>query len=327
MNYKLLSRYLEQSISVALKLIDLLFINQGSSCISGSQNEIDKLRITLYHRIVLISESLLKLLPISPEERFSLTSIGSLTRVIVESYRPFYYLTIEDIKGEERDFRYLLFEVYLLIERRNMIEAIKKGSKDPVLEAELVDMKQKIINHSYYQFLSNAEKIKTIYDELCQSIRDSEKDGPKRNIGFANGFMDKLVQRNGCCKDDKTILLERLAVYKSSGTFSNEERNNMGDRFNKFFSKLMSNYVHSSAFAISMEHDSNFQLNQEVENYLNQMVSCCIFYVVTATYDLLNLYSLSEKDTLTIECEETEKGVFFFLAILTGNSTSAETQP
>lgn len=326
MNYHLLLNKLKESIVLATTLSELLLTNQRN--LGTSPSEIDLLRVTLYRRTLLISEALSKLLPLSKTEDFSLSSIGSLTRVLVESYRPFYYLIIENIKDEERDFRYLLFEIYLLIERRNMIEAIRNGNKHPDLQTELVDRKQKIINHSYYtKFLRNTKNSEHIYGTLVQSIEDTEKDGPKKNIEFSKGFTDLLANCKGCFKNDKTILLERLATYELYEPFSDEEKKKIGNRFEKFFNKLMSNYVHSSAFAISMEHDSNFQLNQEVELFLNQMVSCCIFYIIRATQDLLELCQLSQNNDLIQECEKAEDGALVFLSILIGKCTSAETNP
>ena len=121
--------------------------------------------------------------------------------------------------------------------------------------------------------------------------------------------------------------MERLATYEINEPFSDEEKKMMGNRFDKFLNKLMSNYVHSSAFAISMERDSNFQLNQEVENFLNQMISCCIFYLITATHDLLKLCQLSQNNDLIQECEKAEEGALVFLSILRGRCTSVETNP
>jgi hypothetical protein len=277
--------------------------------------------VTLYRRTILISEAISKLLPVSETEYFSLASIGSLTRVLVESYRPFYYLTIENIKDEERDFRYLLFEVYLLIERRSMIEAIRNDNNYPDRQTDLVEKKKKIRNHTYYKFLSTKNS-EHIYGTLVQSIETTEKNGNKE---FSQSFMDRLAKCKGCFKNDQTILLERLATYVSE-PFSHQEKK-IGNRFDKFFNKLMSNYVHSGAFAISMEHGSNFQLNEEVENYLNQMVSCCIFYLITATHDLLKLCQLSQNNDLIQECEKADEGALVFLSILTGKCTSAETNP
>lgn len=325
MNYHLLSNKLKESIVLATTLSELLLTNQINLCTSPSI--IEPLRVPLYRRILLISEALSKLLPVSKTEDFSLTSIGSLTRVLVESYRPFYYLTIENIKEEEREFRYLLFEVYLLIERRNMIEAIRNGNNYPDLQTDLVETKKKIRNNSYYNKILTTKNSEHIYGPLVQSIEDTEKDGSKKNIEFSQGFRDRLATRKGCFKNDQTILLERLATYEINEPFSDEEKKMIGNRFDKFFNKLMSNYVHSSAFAISMERDSNFQLNQEVENFLNQMVSCCIFYLITATHDLLKLCQLSQNNDLIQECEKAEDGASVFLSILTKRCTSAETNP
>jgi len=319
MDYHLLSNKLKESIVLATTLSELLLNNQRN--LATSPSEIDLLRVTLYRRTILISEAISKLLPVSETEYFSLASIGSLTRVLVESYRPFYYLTIENIKEEERDFRYLLFEVYLLIERRSMIEAIRNDNNYPDRQTDLVEKKKKIRNHTYYKFLSTKNS-EHIYGTLVQSIENTGKNGNKE---FSQSFMDRLAKCKGCFKNDQTILLERLATYVSE-PFSDEEKK-IGNRFDKFFNKLMSNYVHSGAFAISMEHGSNFQLNEEVENYLNQMVSCCIFYLITATLDLLELCQLSQNNDLIQECQKAKDGAFVFLAILRGRCTSAETNP
>lgn len=322
MDYHLLSNKLKKSIVLATTLSELLLNNQKN--LGTSPSEIDLLRVTLYRRTILISEAISKLLPVSETENFSLASIGSLTRVLVESYRPFYYLTIENIKEEEREFRYLLFEVYFFIERRYMIEAIRNGNNYPDLQTDLVESKKKIRNHSYYKFLSTTNS-KHIYGTLVQSIEDTEKHGNKE---FSKTFsMDTLAKCKGCFKNDKTILLERLATYEINEPFSDEEKKKRENRFDNFFNKLMSNYVHSGAFAISMERDSNFKLNREVKDFLNQMVSCCIFYLIIATLDLLELCQLSQNNDLIQECEKTKDGAFVFLSILRGMCTSAETNP
>ena len=315
----MLSNKLKESIVLTTNLSELLLNNQKN--LGTSPSEIDRLRVTLYRRTILISEAISKLLPVSETEYFSLASIGSLTRVLVESYRPFYYLTIENIKDEEREFRYLLFEVYLLIERRSMIEAIRNDNNYPDRQTDLVEKKKKIRNHTYYKFLSTKNS-EHIYGTLVQSIETTQKNGNKE---FSQSFMDRLAKCKGCFKNDQTILLERLATYVSE-PFSDQEKK-IGNRFDKFFNKLMSNYVHSGAFAISMERDSNFQLNQEVKDFLNQMVSCCIFYIIIATLDLLELCQLSQNNDLIQECEKAKDGAFVFLDILIGRCTSAETNP
>ena len=83
MDYHLLSNKLKESIVLATTLSELLLTNQRNLCTIPS--EIDRLRVTLYRRTILISEAISKLLPVSETEYFSLASIGSLTRVLVES--------------------------------------------------------------------------------------------------------------------------------------------------------------------------------------------------------------------------------------------------
>jgi len=57
------------------------------------------------------------------------------------------------------------------------------------------------------------------------------------------------------------------------------------------------------------------------------MISCCIFYLITATHDLLKLCQLSQNNDLIQECEKAEEGGLVFLTILRGRCTSVETNP
>ncbi|MBD2006497.1 MULTISPECIES: hypothetical protein [Cyanophyceae] len=323
MDYNSLLACFKSSILLTDKINTFLSNNQQKQ--SVTQSKIDKLRIILYRRMAQISLSIYKLLPVSEEEYFSLTSIASLTRVLIESYKPFYYLTIENIPDEEREFRYSFFEASLLIERHNMLQGIANTSEDPRLKPELINKKQEIINLPYYKNLTGTTKIPTIYQSVFQSLRDTEMAGPKKTPGFGIDLMRKLA-RNGCYKNDNDIFLERLE-YELSKTFSDEEEKHLKSRFDKFFTKLMSNFVHSSAFAISMECDSNFQLDQEVKNYLSQMISCCIFYLNIATYDLINLYQIPLDDALNQELKKAMEGSSVFLSILTGKATSDAGNP
>jgi len=70
MDYHLLSNKLKESIVLATTLSELLLTNQIN--LYTSPSIIDPLRVPLYRRILLISEAISKLLPVSETEYFSL---------------------------------------------------------------------------------------------------------------------------------------------------------------------------------------------------------------------------------------------------------------
>jgi len=330
MNYDLLLAYFNSSISLAERAIVLLSESQQDSTIRPSN--VNELTIGFARRIVLISKALEKLLPASKEDYFSFPSVGSLTRVLIESYRPFYCLYVENVTDEEKKFRGLIFfELYPLIEQKSMVKALSNNEDLEIID-ELKKMIQKIINDPYYKTLSSivsqgkGENLLPLYKAIVNSMQKLEKD--KEEI-LSNTFMDKIVKSNGCPKNDQTIFLERLLNYTDCPTSGTEETFNsrfnkerIENKFNKFFNKLMSNCVHSGAFSIEIEIKSDFKTDENVRHWLIQMIACCVFYLVTVICDVIEWCPSPDQNPLREECREIDKGAEVFLRVLTGNSSA-----
>ncbi|MEW6497777.1 MAG: hypothetical protein AB1589_35530 [Cyanobacteriota bacterium] len=306
MNYETLLTSFESSISVASQLIDFLYSDQKKSHEIEHKSEIDTIRIFLYHRIVLISKAAFGLLPNSDKEFFSLTAVGSLTRTLAESYRPFYYLTIEDIEDEERNLRLLIFKAYELIECSNMGEALGGATRKPNIESELANIKQKIEENTFFKKLR--KQTQTIYGSIYHSITDNRE--------FSKVLRDKIVEKNGCYKDNETIYTERL-IKSNAKSLPNEQK--IKQRFKQFFYKFFSNYVHSSAFCIAQEIQSNFKVNDEVGHFLKIIISFEIFCLNIAIEDIFNLFPLAANNSLVQEYKKSMEGMLLFIYHLTGN--------
>lgn len=89
---------------------------------------------------------------------WDISSIAVLTRSIIDSYYVFYYLSIDECDKSESEFRRDLWNFHGACQRFDMLKHIKFGqSKLKEFEKSILTQKDKIMNSSFYQSISNKD--------------------------------------------------------------------------------------------------------------------------------------------------------------------------
>jgi len=90
----------------------------------------------IFTKLVFHSIALRKIVPdLSPENKiiiWDIASIAVLARALIETYYVYYYIAIDEITGDEAEFRYNLWEFHSVTSRLNKLKKIK--SKAPEIE-------------------------------------------------------------------------------------------------------------------------------------------------------------------------------------------------
>lgn len=108
----------------------LILTNKVFNYLDGNFHKLNaknKLRHHILYRIKSTSTTIFHILPqdINTQIFVDITSSAILTRNIMESYKTFYYLTSDDINESEFQFRFIMFEIYDILERQEMIRRLK----------------------------------------------------------------------------------------------------------------------------------------------------------------------------------------------------------
>jgi len=94
-------------------------------------------------------------------ELWDLSSTCALARALIESYDSLFYVAVDSITDEEREFRFLLWELHAEERRENKLNLI--GSKHPRLleiTKEIETLRERVLGHDYYDKLDKNIKTK-----------------------------------------------------------------------------------------------------------------------------------------------------------------------
>ncbi len=307
-DHESLSKYLETTITVGSSVIDYLRENQDDLHKTDDKHKLCNFRIMFYKNIINLAKSF-KVLSSSEEKSFSILALGSLTRAVFEAYRPFYYLTIDNVDKNYQNFRMLIFQAYGYIENANLIKSINGDISKTEIESNLKNIKKQIRKNIFFKTLTDESDIpeKPVYTSFTGHDKDNEE--------FSDRLKLKIVSADGCFKDLKKIISERVKMLNLE-IINDVEVKDLEIRFDKFFYKLFSNYVHSSAFAIALIQHDDFELIKQESDI---MISSVIFCLCLAIEDISNLYPSIEEITNSSEFQESLlEGSLLFLGNLLG---------
>lgn len=94
-------------------------------------------------------------------ELWDLSSTCALARALIESYDSLFYIAVDDIPDDEREFRLLLWELHAEERREKKLDLI--GSKSPrvsEIKEDIGILREKIISHDFFNSISNNTKNK-----------------------------------------------------------------------------------------------------------------------------------------------------------------------
>lgn len=230
----------------------------------------------MLHKNILTALTISNILEKHQQQSFDFNSIVNLTRNVLHSFKPYYYLTVENISEEEYEVRYLLYNAYALVEQINMADYLKCDIQN--LELELGNIKQKIEQNKFFQSLRTNRD--TIYSTLHHTIT--------ANTTFSKSFREDLVKKEGCFLDDASIFTKFFLDldYVKEALQNNPQASEELKGCYKYFYKYLSNYVHSSAFSSAQLSDSRMGLNK-LDFFIEIIISCNIFYLSLAVDNAL----------------------------------------
>ena len=84
-------------------------------------------------------------------ELWDISSTCALARALIESYDSLFYVAVDNITDEEREFRFLLWELHAEERREKKLNLI--GSKNPRLieiTKDIETLRQRVLGHNYY---------------------------------------------------------------------------------------------------------------------------------------------------------------------------------
>ncbi len=94
---------------------------------------------------------------------FNLASLNIIARAIIENFLVFHYIFIEPTKGDEEDFRFLVYWLSGFVERRNYPIESPQGKKILENEKKIIDnITSKLDNNSFFNRLSEKDKRKIL---------------------------------------------------------------------------------------------------------------------------------------------------------------------
>ncbi len=166
------------------KAMQLSIITSGRSGVTWQQ----EYGSHIFTKIVLTALAILRLLPKSKyskpfvvAEVWDISSVSVLSRSLIETYHIFYYLIVQPVNNEEREFRFFVWQFHAEVERLKMLQLIQ--SKDPAMDSirsNIENLRSRVVSHAFLSRL-DAKKQKRVTDGeigiLLDNARISESAG------------------------------------------------------------------------------------------------------------------------------------------------------
>lgn len=119
----------------------------------------------IFTKIVLTLRAILKLLPKSSFDKngnlevWDISSVNSLTRSLIDTYNVLFYLTVDNIPKNEKEFRFALWKYHSEKERLKMLELIPyQNQKLQSLRNEINDLRNELLESAFYKSLDFKER-------------------------------------------------------------------------------------------------------------------------------------------------------------------------
>ncbi|MDZ8067979.1 MAG: DUF5677 domain-containing protein [Nostoc sp. DedQUE08] len=273
LDYPMLLKIFKSTLIITNKIFNSLYDSE-------TLDARNKLRIRILYIMKLRSETIFKILPqsINANVSFDFPSVAILTRSLIEAYRVFYYLTSEaNINDSEFELRYLIFEAYNIFEREKMLKSMEAeeliDEKPKIFEEELQKLKFQIESNNFYKQIKSISQENTKY----KLLRDKAL--------FSQGFKNELINFKGCFIKDKEVVLKRLIEKEPE---LQKSQTTIEYRY-EYLYKLLSNYVHISAYSIS-ELPNYSYFKDEFYAEILKTILCTVFYLYVAIEDILNSF-------------------------------------
>jgi hypothetical protein len=134
----------------------------------------------LYTRLTVTSVSIIHLLPLNRMfpttwEFWDFFSVATLARNLIENYHMFYYVAVDKISDEERDFRLKLLSFHLNNEKYKLYSEFKAQRETlEDFETNLPKDKEDLKNHSFFKALSKEKAGKILAGKEAMYLSHKE---------------------------------------------------------------------------------------------------------------------------------------------------------
>jgi len=145
---------------------------------------------------------------------WDISSLATLTRAIVDSYYVFFYLGLDQASEDELEFRFHLWDYHGEKQRFDMLKKLK--SLDPSmgkLENEVGDLKNKVIQNTFYQSLDPTKQRKIKKGEIAILYSNSELSD---RLGINSDYYKAIYNDLSAYIHGYPYALTQLAVFRSN---------------------------------------------------------------------------------------------------------------
>jgi len=164
--------------------------------------------------ILLVRPNLERQLDKYESDIWDISSLAALTRAIVDSYYVFFYLGLDQANEDELEFRFYLWNYHSEKQRFDMLKKIK--SLDPSmeeLENEVKDLKNKVIQNTFYQSLDSKIQRKIRKGEIGILYSNSELSD---RLGINSDYYKAIYNDLSAHIHGYPYALTQLAAFRSN---------------------------------------------------------------------------------------------------------------